>query len=991
MRNQSCKGMKTISLLAFLLNTCLICAGQGNELKELYIEAQNHYKAGQKEKALEVYEKIYQTDYKQASALEWMTFIYADMDQPEKAARSGAKLCLLKPDKASFQNNTCYYFAISGQPEIAEAYGKKAVELDGYQYNYLLNLGHTYLIRQQTKEATYWYIKALQWVTSKTDFEESFIGDLNYLAEYNLVSKPTAKKFIDGLSGEFEGMMKNQENNYLVDSILTCRKRKTNRKEKEKMINWMKEFSLTETKKEVVRFNVLANFLTEIGMDEFNKRNRSMAMDLYWKYAEEMYKNDADSLGQAGFLLQVSRELLTILQVENKFSKNSAALSYASDAINIIKKYNIRELEVPALVQLSACYFHNKEFENGENALRQLLKRSIEKKDSAGIAFAYNGLSNYFKKSLYIDSAVFYNQMGLKYKGSHQIPTALKYSLDYRQVELLYESGETKKSIESAIRLQTELQQSLSTLKEQSDLYELIGKISYESLAYDYSKLFLDSAIQTYLEYTDQYSSGPAINTIGPPTLSVARKLSLNILSFLAAKKGDMKELFFYTEVKKDNFLRENLSSTLADPPYVVNFESTQKKLQENTACISYSGTSGSLSLGMAFNAASHAIKLLGEEYLLSVFRNTPLPGITKELSEVFAKLGHTKVDTLLTLVSLSNMQYYYLSNRDPANIRGIAVKQKENAGSKELSEEVKSLSRLLYNMYVQPFESIIKNKKNLVISPDFVLQIFPFEALILPDGRFMGEVYNITYTPGFTISEYLDRRSYTSDKSLIAFGNPDYSAYHPEKLSGRALDFSYLGITSWNDLPGTEKELSAVNSLAKGIEFKTGENLSESIIKEMSDKGTLKRGSILHFALHGIAGPARAKEDNSLVVTEPDGGHEDGLLQFSEVLNLQIKAEFVCLSACESGINQIEDDGSMVTMSTAFLAAGAKAVLATNWSIDDAATALFIKDVYRQHKEKNIPFAEAVANTRRSFIKGDFGEKYKKPYYWAPFKYFGN
>ena len=114
-------------------------------------------------------------------------------------------------------------------------------------------------------------------------------------------------------------------------------------------------------------------------------------------------------------------------------------------------------------------------------------------------------------------------------------------------------------------------------------------------------------------------------------------------------------------------------------------------------------------------------------------------------------------------------------------------------------------------------------------------------------------------------------------------------------------------------------------------------------------------------------------------------------MLQFYEAFELDIKPQLVCLSACETGLGMIDMDGSLATMGTAFLAAGAKAVLATNWSIDDAAPALFIKDVYRQYKEKNIPFAEAVANTKRSFIKGNFGEKYKRPFYWAPFKYFGN
>ena len=85
-----------------------------------------------------------------------------------------------------------------------------------------------------------------------------------------------------------------------------------------------------------------------------------------------------------------------------------------------------------------------------------------------------------------------------------------------------------------------------------------------------------------------------------------------------------------------------------------------------------------------------------------------------------------------------------------------------------------------------------------------------------------------------------------------------------------------------------------------------------------------------------------------------------------------------------------LNKDGSVTTMAAAFLAAGAKAVLATNWSVDDAATALFIGEVYSLSLGQNISFSSAVAETKRKFIRGDFGEKFKNPLYWAPFKYYG-
>jgi len=228
-------------------------------------------------------------------------------------------------------------------------------------------------------------------------------------------------------------------------------------------------------------------------------------------------------------------------------------------------------------------------------------------------------------------------------------------------------------------------------------------------------------------------------------------------------------------------------------------------------------------------------------------------------------------------------------------------------------------------------------------------------------------------------------------EKSHFDAKEEESEKYHPEKLSGRALDFSLFGLTKWTDLPGTQQEITMLQQQFDSVTVYTQQQLSETNLKKLSAEGKLNKAAILHFALHGIAGTTTAKEDNSLVVTEPDGGKEDGLLQFTEAYELDIKPQLVCLSACETGLGMIAQDGTLSTMGTVFLAAGAKAVLATNWTIDDAATAIFIKEVYQQVKQTNIGFAQAVANTKRKFIKGDFGETYKKPYYWAPFKYFGN
>ncbi len=73
------------------------------------------------------------------------------------------------------------------------------------------------------------------------------------------------------------------------------------------------------------------------------------------------------------------------------------------------------------------------------------------------------------------------------------------------------------------------------------------------------------------------------------------------------------------------------------------------------------------------------------------------------------------------------------------------------------------------------------------------------------------------------------------------------------------------------------------------------------------------------------------------------------------------------------------------------FILAGANAVSISLWSVADESTSQFMAAMYAMVQDKGIGYAEAITEVKRQFISGNFGEKYKAPYYWAPFVYYGN
>lgn len=974
----------TIAALLFVLSA----VAQVSEIDQWYKEGFEYYRKGEKGKAIEIFEKIFTADSTQTDALEYTTTLYGQTGQYAKAAEGCVKLTAFFPERDDLFSSACFFYTLNNQPVFAEKYGKKAVGLNGYRFNNMLNLAHTYLLRYKKDEAIYWYIMAMQWLPNRAAFDRAFIGDLELIDSLKLMPANIVLQFKKGLAAECDAINFQTKASVLLDSILSYIDKKPSTEDRQKLIQWKKDFIDEEAKTALsdTRYNVVATFAVDIGLNEYRNRNRSTAMGYYFDRAESIHKSTGDSLSHAQLLIFLSRELLIYQNAENKYGKNSMILDYALEGRTVVEQYQLDELQASSLHQLAEAYFQKDEAENGFKMLVQLLKWSEKNKDGKGYYLATNGLSVYYAEKKQPDSALYYNILCLRNIAESGLNPDQTLQIMLNSLDLLYSSGKYETVLLKAIKLKEGLG------KKQWNIYsaicELEGQAWLAMKKPDSAYVYFKEAIESYITYSNWMEKEDKAKI--PVQVNEERLASFWALCSIAGKRNDKKDLFKWSEMMKDNLLRY-LVSFEYQPDHIATLDKAKSTIRVDEVALVYSGLNQDQSPALAFDQKIEKTAWINSNQILKHIQQSGLNQTFATLLKLSNKQAKTNADSAGSAKLIPLMQYMYLSNLNPAEVRGIAIKRAEHPDDMALAEEKTNLGKLLYKVYVQPFEPLLKGKKTILVSADNMLHFIPFETMVLPDGRYLGEVYDIIYIPGFTIREHLENRTYNNGKAIMALGNPDYSTYHPEKLQGRALDYSNLGIKAWTDLPGTQQEINMLQQQFDSVTVLTGNSLSETGLKKLSGDGKLSKATILHFSLHGIAGTTSAKEDNSLVVTEPDNGAEDGLLQFYEAFELDIKPQLVCLSACETGLGMVDMDGSLATMGTAFLAAGARAVLTTNWSIDDAATALFIKDVYRQYKEKNIPFAQAVANTKRSFIKGDFGEKYKKPYYWAPFKYFGN
>jgi len=117
--------------------------------------------------------------------------------------------------------------------------------------------------------------------------------------------------------------------------------------------------------------------------------------------------------------------------------------------------------------------------------------------------------------------------------------------------------------------------------------------------------------------------------------------------------------------------------------------------------------------------------------------------------------------------------------------------------------------------------------------------------------------------------------------------------------------------------------------------------------------------------------------------LVDETGKDTDGFLHLQDIFNLNLPAELVVLSACETGLGQDVKGEGLVGLTRGFMYAGAKRVVVSLWSVNDTATSELMKRFYQQMLEKGL---NPVAALRAAQLEMSKTEQWKAPYYWAAF-----
>lgn len=206
-----------------------------------------------------------------------------------------------------------------------------------------------------------------------------------------------------------------------------------------------------------------------------------------------------------------------------------------------------------------------------------------------------------------------------------------------------------------------------------------------------------------------------------------------------------------------------------------------------------------------------------------------------------------------------------------------------------------------------------------------------------------------------------------------------------PEDVERSARD---LGI-DFAPLPATEREAEILRELIrdKSLRF---EALGFEANRETILSGELRRYRVLHFATHGLLHPS-SPELSGLVLSlydEKGNPRKDGFLRSYEISALDLPAELVVLSACQTGAGKEVRGEGPATLTRSFMEAGARRVISSLWNVSDNGTAELMRRFYQGLVLYGLRPAQALRCSQLSMLDD---ARLKDPYYWAPFIFQGD
>ena len=311
-----------------------------------------------------------------------------------------------------------------------------------------------------------------------------------------------------------------------------------------------------------------------------------------------------------------------------------------------------------------------------------------------------------------------------------------------------------------------------------------------------------------------------------------------------------------------------------------------------------------------------------------------------------------------------------------------------------------------LYRALIAPIEADLQGAKTVYLSTSGILSSIPFEVLLrrpassLADADWWLDSTTPVRMPSASalVSARAERVAHAG-QPLVAFADPSFdgSAQAPQEgdapaaagarafpVDARTLSFDYRRV---EPLPET---LGEANAIATAL----GASPQQSVISGRAASRShvlgenLANDRVVLFATHGvIPGEVPGLRKAGLALAYEGRGLPDSILTADDIVTLRLNADWVVLSACNTGLASGDAGDSVSALARAFFAAGARTLLVTQWAVESKSAVLVTSGLFETYAaDPALSKADALAQTERAMAAGKDGALYRHPYYWAAY-----
>ncbi|WP_081909520.1 CHAT domain-containing protein [Aureispira sp. CCB-QB1] len=308
---------------------------------------------------------------------------------------------------------------------------------------------------------------------------------------------------------------------------------------------------------------------------------------------------------------------------------------------------------------------------------------------------------------------------------------------------------------------------------------------------------------------------------------------------------------------------------------------------------------------------------------------------------------------------------------------------------NKQANSLYSNAAQYFYHTFVQPVLADVKKGQHLIIVPDQQLGHLPFETFLTEQPKenldfahypYLLKDYPISYSYSATI--LLGQKHQQKHRTIPKRGILAFAAEYPTITSN---SFSHqrggdIGIVreGLQPLPGAIKEVNLLQKHLWGT-FHNGLTASEeNFKKEASNYG------IIHLAMHGVL-DNKNPILSSLVFSEDSSTVEDNFLRAYEIAQLDLNADLVVLSACETGYGKFQQGEGVMSLAHSFSYAGASSILMSLWQVNDFSTSQIMKNYYI-NLACGVSKEKALRKAKLDYLENQDNQSALHPAFWAAF-----